>query len=75
MEEKLQEITDRARVLRRRFGGGSLTFWSSVVQKDWEGVAYLLPQQRGMHGVSTISKEARSWLKEHAQKDGYTLET
>lgn len=54
---------------------GSLTFRMCVLNRDWEAVQRMAPQQKdAMHGVSSLTSDDWRYLNAEAAKDGVTLE-
>ncbi len=69
-------IVGQAKWIRRGDGQllhGSLTFRIAVVQRDWEAVRHLAPEQETEHGTSALDAADWEYLRQEADKDGVAL--
>lgn len=74
MQTDENRVVWQAQRLQRDDGekvNGSLTFKIAVVQRDWEAVRHLAPQQRdGFHGTPALNAADWAYLRSEATKDG-----
>lgn len=71
-------IVGQATWLRRSDGElfhGSLTLRIAVVQRDWDAVRYLAPEQETAHGTSALDTADWEYLRNEAAKDGVRIDS
>lgn len=72
-----EKIVGLARWLRRDDGKplhGSLTFKIAVVERDWEAIRHMAPQQySSFHGTPSLDAADWAYLRGEASKDGVEL--